>query len=336
MSYYMRTLLRILAIAVLFGFFCSTSVAAEFYTAFWNVENLFDLEDDPAVELDEDFTPQSPKRWTKDRLEIKLTNLSNVISRMNDGRGPDALGLCEVENRKVVEMLVAKLSPLGRRYEIVHQDSPSDRGIDCALIYDASIFTLSNAKFHFVDAEKTRDIVEARLRHDGADMFVFVNHWPSRNNDEWQRVKAATVLRTRLDEILAADPHADFVLVGDFNDEPDNVSLKDHLRSAGTKDNLPAGALFDTTAPMRAENKGTFVWNDAWELIDHIIISPGLLDTADFQWKQGSSHRLEFPELFFQSRRPGAIARPNQSYSRDDFHGSGHSDHLPVSCVIVK
>ena len=78
------------------------------------------------------------------------------------------------------------------------------------------------------------------------------------------------------------------------------------------------------------------MWNDAWNLIDHIIISPGLLDAAGFHWKPESSHRLEFPELFFQSRRPGAIARPNQSYSANNFHGSGHSDHLPVSCVIVK
>jgi endonuclease/exonuclease/phosphatase family metal-dependent hydrolase len=310
--------------------------AGEFYIAFWNVENLFDLEDDPAVEFDEEFTPDSPKRWTKERLGIKLTNLSNVIRRMNDGRGPDVLGLCEVENRKVLEMLVEKLAPLQRNYQVVHQDSPSDRGIDCALIYDAAVFKLSDSKFHFVDAEKTRDIVEAQLHHEGTDLFVFVNHWPSRNNDEWQRVKAATVLRKRIDEILAVNPQADIVVVGDFNDEPDNISMKNHLRSTGKIENLPAGTLYDTTAYISANNKGTFVWNDAWELIDHIIISPGLLEPAGYHWKHGSSHRLEFPELFFQSRRPGAIARPNQSYSADDFHNSGHSDHLPVSCMILK
>src|SRR5687768_1681402 len=88
----------------------STLLAAEFHVAFWNVENLFDLEDDPTVELDEDFTPDSPKHWTAERLEKKLNNLANVISKMNDGRGPDVLGLCEVENRKVVEMLVDKLA----------------------------------------------------------------------------------------------------------------------------------------------------------------------------------------------------------------------------------
>ncbi len=312
------------------------SFSAEFHIATWNVENLFDLEDDPNVEMDEEFTPTAPKRWTAERLERKLNNLATIIKKMNDGRGPDVLGLCEVENRKVVEMLVDKLASLGRKYEIVHQDSPSDRGIDCALIYDANHFGLSDSQFHFVDAEKTRDIVEAKLRHEGADLFIFVNHWPSRNNDEAQRIKAASVARARLDAILAADDKADVVLMGDFNDEPDNVSIKDHLRAAVSDVDLPPGSLYDTTAFIRQENKGTFVWDDKWELIDHVIISPGLLDEAGFRWVRGSSQRVEFPELFFHSRRPGAIPRPSRSYSDNNFHRDGYSDHLPVSCMLEK
>jgi predicted extracellular nuclease len=310
--------------------------AAEFCIASWNVENLFDLEDDPAVELDEEFTPHSAKRWTADRLEIKLSNLASIISKMNDGRGPEVLGLCEVENRNVVEMLVGKLAPLGRRYEIVHKDSPSDRGIDCALIYDANVFGLAESKFHFVDAEKTREIVEARLRHEGEDLFVFVNHWPSRNNDESQRITAARVLRGRLDEVFSADASADVVLVGDFNDEPDNVSIKDHLRAATTATELSAGALYNTTAPIAADDKGTFVFDNEWELIDHIIVSPGMLNDEGFRWKPDSSRRIEFPELFFHPNFPGAIPRPSKSYSRNDFHEDGYSDHLAVACVIEK
>lgn len=310
--------------------------AKEFYIASWNVENLFDLEDDPEVEFDEDFTPQSPKKWTKERLEIKLKNLSTAIGKMNGGKGPDVLGLCEVENRKVVEMLKGQLASLGRKYEIVHKDSPSDRGIDCALLYDANVFGLADSKFHFVDAEKTRDIIEAKLHRDSGDLFVFVNHWPSRHNDEWQRLKSADVLRKRLDEILAADPKADIVMVGDFNDEPDNLSIRDNLRTASSKDNLPAGTLFDTTAYLAADKKGTFVYENKWELIDHVIVSPGLLDNAGYHWKDGSSDRIERPELMYQPRYPGIIARPSKSYAENTFHKSGHSDHLAVGCVIVE
>jgi predicted extracellular nuclease len=312
----------------------ASAQAKDLYIASWNVENLFDLEDDPDVLYDEDFTPQSPKRWTKERLAIKLRNLAKIISKMNEGRGPDVLGLCEVENRKVVEMLVKELAPLGRTYEIVHKDSPSDRGIDCALIYDANVFGLTDSKFHFVDAENTRDIVEAKLKRDNAEIFVFVNHWPSRNNDEWQRFKAAEVLRKRLDEILAADPKADIVMIGDFNDEPDNESIKDRLRAASSTDNLAPGALYDTTAYIAANGEGTHVYDNEWNLLDHIIISQGLIDDAGFRWKKKSSQRLEYPELFFQPGYPKAIARPNKSYSENRFHKTGYADHLAVVCII--
>ncbi len=113
---------------------------------------------------------------------------------------------------------------------------------------------------------------------------------------------AATVLRKRLDEILAVDPKADFVLVGDFNDEPDNVSIAKFLRVAKTPEKAVDGTLYDTTAHLAAEGKGTLVYDDRWELIDHIIISPGLLHGNSFTWKSGSSQRLEFPELFFHLR----------------------------------
>jgi predicted extracellular nuclease len=314
----------------------SAASADELYVASWNVENLFDTTDDPNVEHDEDYTPQSRLRWTKERLNIKLDQLAKIISKMNIGRGPDVLGMCEVENRKVVEMLVAKLAPLGRKYEIVHKDSPSDRGIDCALIYDSNVFSLADSKFHYIEARKTRDIVEARLRRKDADLFVFMNHWPSRRNDEWQRAAAATVLRKRLDEILAADPKADIVLVGDFNDEPDNASIRDQLRAASFKDKLPAGSFFDSTAHLHATGKGTHVYNNEWNLLDHIIISPGLLDDAAYHWKPDSSQRLEFDELFFHPRQQGEIPRPNRTYSGNQFHRSGFADHLAVVCVIVQ
>jgi endonuclease/exonuclease/phosphatase family metal-dependent hydrolase len=314
----------------------AVSLAEEFHVAFWNVENLFDLEDDPAVELDEEFTPNARKRWTAQRLERKIDNLARVLRKINSGRGPDILGLCEIENRKVVEMLREKLAPLGRPYEIVHHDSPSDRGIDCALLFDAKVFALASSSFHFVDADKTRDILEAELSHEGAGLFVFVNHWPSRNNDESQRIKAATVLRSRLDEIFDADETADIIVVGDFNDEPLNVSIKDHLRAHTSAENLPATALYNTSAPIQAQKKGTFVWDNQWELLDQVLVSPGLLDQSRFRWKPDSTHLVDFPELLFYPNFPDAIPRPSRSYSQDRFHENGYSDHLPVTSIISK
>jgi endonuclease/exonuclease/phosphatase family metal-dependent hydrolase len=310
--------------------------AEEFFIAHWNVENLFDTVDDPNVSGDEEFTPDGPKHWDDKRLETKVDNLSKIICKMNDGHGPDVLGLCEVENRKVVEMLVAKLGTLGRDYQIVHKDSPSERGIDCALVYDAKVFKLADSKFHHVDAGNTRDIVEAKLENGGVPLYVFVDHWPAQTHDEDQRSAAADVLRKRLDEILAADPKADAVAIGDFNEDPDSVALKDHLHAVDSSDQMPAGAVFDTLALVHAAGKGTFVWDDKWQMLDHIILTPGMLDEAGYHWKADSSQPVEFPEQLFHSKREGAIDSPSKSYSKNNFHTDGYSDHLPVSCTIVK
>jgi endonuclease/exonuclease/phosphatase family metal-dependent hydrolase len=331
-----RLAIALLGISCLIFFRPSVVAAEEFFVAHWNCENLFDTVDDPNVTGDEEFTPDGPKHWTEQHLETKLDNLAKIICKMKDGRGPDVLGLCEIENRRVVEMLVERLGSLGRDYQIVHKDSPSERGIDCALVYDAKVFQLADSKFHRVDAGNTREIVEAKLVNAGVPLFVFVDHWPAQTHDESQRCIAADVLRKRLDEILATDPQADAVAVGDFNEDPDAVALKDHLHAVDSGEKMPAGNVFDTLAPIHAEGKGTFVWNDKWQMLDHILITPGMLDEAGYRWKPGSSHPVDFPELLFHSKREGAIDSPSKSYTKNNFHKDGFSDHLPVGCTIVK
>jgi endonuclease/exonuclease/phosphatase family metal-dependent hydrolase len=310
--------------------------ADEFFIGSWNLENLFDTKDDPSVKGDEDYTPESANHWTKERLDIKLKNLAKIISKMNDGKGPDVLGVCEIENRQVVEMLVEQLQSLGRKYEIVHKDSPSERGIDCAIIYDSAVFTLDSSQFHHVDAENTRDIVETKLKRNGKELYVFMDHWPSRHHEESFREKAADVLRKRVDTLLVADPKADIILVGDFNDHSDDTAIRDHLRTVKSADHLSTDSLLDTTAPIADEGKGTFVYKNKWDLLDHIIISPGLLDAAGFHWKKGSSRRIDFPELIFHPKSDKEIPRPNAAYTGKVFHKTGYSDHLPVGCIIVQ
>jgi acid phosphatase len=302
--------------------------------AFWNVENLFDLVDDPNVDGDEEFTPAGPNRWTKERLEIKLNNLARVIMRMHDGTGPAVLGLSEVENRYVVELLVEKLSPLGRDYKIVHQDSPSDRGIDCALIYDAKVFQLESEKFHFVDADNTRDILEAKLARDGATITVFVNHWPSRGNQPSTRMTAAKTLRGRTDEILVADPLADLVIMGDFNDYPVDPSLTDGLRAVGDLSLLKQGNLFNTSYTTTPDaTNGTYVYQDQWGVLDQIIVSPGMLIPGGVSWGLGSTQPVVLADDQMYVPANG-IPRPSRSYTRTNFHSNGYSDHMPIVTTI--
>ncbi|SIN78017.1 Endonuclease/Exonuclease/phosphatase family protein [Singulisphaera sp. GP187] len=318
----------------------ASAPTARLLVGFWNTENLFDTVDDPSVAGDEEFTPSGPKQWTNERLEIKLNNLARVISGMNNNAGPDILGLAEVENRAVVEALVAKLESTGRHFEIVHKDSPSDRGIDCALIYDAEVLKLTGATFHNVDlapGKPTRDIVEAEFDRDGTPLFVFVNHWPSRGNDESQRLKAASTLRGRVDVILAGRADADFVIVGDLNDESGDKSVKTTLKALGSPTCLPTSALFDAMAPIGEDpDRGTIVFQNHWQVFDHLIVSPGLLDQAGFQLVAGSTSPAIVLDSQLFDPAGTSIPRPNRSYSGNEFHPTGFSDHLPISCILQK
>jgi len=303
--------------------------------AFWNVENLFDTTDDPNVEGDEEFTPQGPNQWTSERLDIKLNNLARVISRMHENRGPAIMGLSEIENRDVIEMLIEKLKPLGRDYQIVHQDSPSDRGIDCALIYDANLFTLEFAKFHFVDADKTRDIVEAKLTRERASLTVFVNHWPARGNDARYRMLAAQTLRARTQQILIEDPLADFVAMGDFNDYPTDPSLVEGLGAVGDLASLSHGKLFNTSYTTEPNSKnGTYVYNEKWDVLDQIIVSPGMLLPGGVSWGLGSTKPVVLADDQMYVPSGNGISKPSRSYSRTTFHKNGYSDHMPIVTSI--
>lgn len=304
------------------------------YVACWNVENLFDTVDDPEVDGDEEFTPEGKKNWTDEKLKRGLQNLARVIKDMNDKKGPDILGLCEIENRLVIAMLVKELASLKRDYKIIHKDSPSNRGIDCAMIYDAKVLTAAFEGFHLVPAGNTREIVEADFRVVDKRLRVFMNHWPARANPEKNRIIAAKTLRTRLDAILAVEPEADIVVMGDFNDYPTNVSIREHLRAGDDPKNLKAGDFYNTMWPIHSQKKGSYVFRNKWEVLDHIMVSPGLLDQKAFRWKADSTEPIMFDYQIFTPKDKNQLPRPNRKYSGNFYHRTGISDHLPVGCVI--
>ena len=105
--------------------------------AFWNVQNLFDTTESE-IAADLEFT--QAEGWTRARLCEKLDALATVINAMFDGAGPELLGLCEVENRAVLELLVQRL---GGNFRIAHVDSPDIRGIDASLVYCANRFEIA-------------------------------------------------------------------------------------------------------------------------------------------------------------------------------------------------
>lgn len=319
---------------------------AAFYVANWNVENLYDVVDDPDNDGDDEFLPGNPvTRWTRERYETKLDNLAQVISGMNKGQGPDVLGLEEIENEDVIRDLVDKLK--GKSYGIVHVDSPDPRGIDTAMIFNRDHFSLLESHAYKVSLKwnhTTRDILHAVLEdHDGQKLHVFVNHWPSRGGgvreSEANRFEAARVLALATDRLFQREPAARVVILGDFNDEPSNRSIRDVLDVDPyfSRTDHVATNLYNLSAAKSAKGQGSFSHSFAgeteWRMYDQIIVSGALLESADIEPDQ-ELFWIDRPEFMVEERGRDKGA-PVPTFENQEFYQGGYSDHFPVGARFV-
>jgi hypothetical protein len=163
---------------------------SEYQVAWWNLENLVDEENAPASRrTDKVFRAirNGIAGWTPQRRDRKVAQLASVIVQMNAGAGPDLLGVCEVENRFALDLLVDAVGALlpARDYGVVHADTDDARGIDVAFLYDRALLEVppNETFFHVVMRRNaTREIVQVNFRtRQGRTWSVFGNHWPSRS-----------------------------------------------------------------------------------------------------------------------------------------------------------
>ena len=319
---------------------------AGFYVANWNVENLYDTVDDPDNDGDDEFLPNNPTtRWTQVRYETKLDNLAQVITGMNKGNGPDILGVEEVENEEVIRDLVDRLE--GKSYGIVHVDSPDPRGIDTAMLFNRNLFTLLESHAYKVSLKwdhTTRDILHSVLEdHDGNRLHVLVNHWPSRGGgvelSEPNRIAAATTLARAVDHIFLRDPAARIVMLGDFNDEPSNRSVRDVLDAEPypSRSGYVATNLYNLSSAKSAKGFGSFPHSfdgeTEWRMYDQIMVSGALLRSA----------RIEEDKDLFWIDRPGYMVEesgrdkgsPVPTFEGQEYYQGGYSDHFPVGARFI-
>ncbi len=304
----------------------------EFTTLFYNVENLYDIVNDP-VTNDDDFTPQGKIPWTQDRYEKKLENLSKVISSALSPGMPDLIGLAEIENKKVLEDLISQPSLSKTPYGIVHFDSPDERGIDVALLYNKKTFTVTHSEPLPVTLrdDKTRDIlyVSGKLNN-GSVLHIFVNHWPSRREgaevSEPKRMEAARVLKEHVDKLFSGNSKANILILGDFNDNPDDRSIMAGLGARKPDGPAKPGSLYDLMIPIFNTGEGS-LYSRGWDLFDQIIVSGNLLVSqpgADCSPEDAGIFRAEW--MLFTDNN--GQKRPNRTIGNRYF--GGYSDHLPV------
>jgi predicted extracellular nuclease len=313
--------------------------------AFYNVENLFDINDDPSPG-DDEFLPLSDKTWDKKRYEKKVKDVAGTLGSLNKTELPAIIGLAEVENRLVLEDLV-KESPLRRgRYEIVHFDSRDERGIDVALLYRPEEFTMVESRiisvnFSFAPLDMTRDILYVRgLLDDGRSYHIYVNHWPSRSGEaresEMKRISAAAALRKDIDNILNFESDARIIIMGDFNDEPTNMSLMQVLNATNKRKNHTYRDLFNLMYDgHNSGNIGTISYRDNWQMFDQIIVSFSMFANDggyNTDFSEGKIYDSE--ELLFTNPETGAVS-PNRTFGGNRYYG-GVSDHLPVYMILKK
>ncbi len=308
--------------------------------AFYNVENLFDLVNEPEKH-DGEFTPDGSKKWTEERYQIKLDTLSRVLSSINENELPEIIGLCEVENKKVVIDLMNSGKLANGNYEVVHYESPDFRGIDCALAYRPDEFEVlesSPIKVSFKDEPKytTRDILYVKGKTNNREEFhVFVNHWPSRiggvEKTEPKRVEVATILKNKIDSIVVASPKAKIIVLGDMNDEPSNKSLLESL--AAQKPEYENSGMVNLMYPIPENKMGSYNYRGNWNMLDNIIVSTNLLDKKGFECVEHKG--FVFSREWMEHKNTNGQVSPSRTYGGPNYYG-GISDHFPVYFTLER
>lgn len=330
-----RNLLLILAVALI-AFSCSQE-KKEYTIAFYNVENLFDTINDPNT-WDDDFTPEGKLKYTSKRYLKKLTNLSSVLSSIDKNGFPSIIGLCEVENRQVVEALINQKKLKTADYAIAHTDSPDGRGIDCALLYKKSDFKCLNhdvigIQFPNMPKFKTRDILHVHGILGAKDTLdLFVNHWPSRiggmEKSEKYRVFVAEQLKLAVTKLQEKNPNAKIIIMGDFNDEPTNKSAKITLGATNNKDTSNPKALYNLMYDLKIKGKGTYNYKGNWNMLDNLIVSNSLITNTNGLHTNHQAAKIFTQEWFCYKPKDGVLL-PSRSYAGPKYFG-GYSDHFPV------
>lgn len=311
---------------------------------FYNLENLFDTINDPNTN-DGEFTPGGANQWSTEKYLAKLHNMAEAISTIGTDWSPDGvavLGVSEIENRIVLEDLVAQPEIKDRNYQIVHYDSPDRRGVDVGLIYNPKYFKLTSSKSYPTvvpgDPEFfTRDQLLVSGLFDGEPMHFIVMHWPSRAGGEKRsmpgRVAAATLCRSIADSILRQDQNAKIIMMGDFNDYPDNRSVTEYLRASGNMNDLRDGEFYNPMYDLHKKGYGTNYYRDAPGVLDQTIITPGLLPTdySSYQFKSAKVHNKEF----LKQHGGKYNGYPFRTFGSGVWMG-GYSDHFPVYVILLK
>ena len=310
----------------------------------YNVENLYDTIDNDHVD-DAEFLPESRKDWNTEKYFNKLNNIARVIKAVNDVEYPEIVSLIEIENYRVVFDLINKTNLKKANYGIVQYKSADPRGVGVALIYRKDAFKLVTSKpFSIVynegQIQTTRHILYVKGLIDKNDtIHILVNHWKSRRGKdeetENKRIKSASIVRHIVDSLQMRNKDARIVILGDFNDEPTNISLADTLRAGNKKTNLSKGELYNLMYDRKLNKDGTTFYRSGWSMLDNIIVSYSVITSKKSIYKATWSSGYILKKDFMLKTDKNGFQVPLRTFEGKKYM-NGYSDHLPVYMILKK
>jgi|TARA_B110000902_G_scaffold29614_1_gene32009 predicted extracellular nuclease len=327
------------SLCVVIAFLCFSCSEQELTTTtvgFYNVENLFDTKDDLNTYKDEQFTPKGDKRWNRVRYASKLQNLATVISQLANNSSPTFLGVCEIENKQVLEDLINEPALQAANYGIAHRESPDERGIDVGFLYNKNVFSISTIEAYQPDLsaynDKTRDLLYVKGKLTNGEVLHFViNHWPSRGGgkqkSEPKRIAAANTLLSIQKKIQAEDIDAKIIVMGDFNDEPSNKSITEILHVSCDYNQVDNDQLYNAFCTFENQEKGSYRYRNSWDMLDQIMLSKSIItDTLGLHFIPNSAG-IKAEQWMIQTGKYQGF--PLRTFGGNNYL-NGYSDHFPV------
>ncbi len=314
---------------------CSEKELSTLNIAFYNLENLYDIVDD-TTHSDDDFTPNGKYQWSAARYQEKLNHLARVIASLSDDNTPDVLGMCELENDKVLKDLFATKA-LNNRFQFVHYNSPDERGVDVALAYNPKKIKVLESKNYPVKLsldsnDRTRDILWVKsvsLTNQDTIHFL-VCHFPSRrggaSESQQNRIDAAQTCKAIIKERLHPQSQ-NLVIMGDFNDQPWDTSMMKVL-GAHSVNKYPNADLINLMFELADKKSGSYCFRGRWERIDQIIISQALRNASGTDYQTGSVQVVKKDWMLDNKQE-----QPFRNFKGEKWM-NGYSDHLPVCAKL--
>ena len=315
---------------------------------FYNLENLFDIYNDPETH-DDEFTPHGVKQWNETRYQKKLTNMERVLFDIaaQQKEYPIVIGVSEIENRSVLEDLISQPKLKGANYRICHYDSPDARGVDVAFLYRPDVFKIQgsdNIKLHVEGLPnfRTRDLVVMWGTIENEPFYFLVSHWPSRlggkEASQFKRDACAKQIREIKDSLLRENPATKVIVMGDFNDDATDDSIVEVMGAKGKVWELEKGDFFNPYNEMLRAGLGTLAYQDEWNLFDNICVTENLVNA-----ERGTLRIIKGKKFYgniftrpYMLQLEGQYKNyPLRTFVTNNFQ-NGFSDHFPVYIYIGK